>query len=322
MEKLPLRRRALAFTLIELLVVISIIALLIGILLPALGAAREAARSSQSLSNLRQIGIATGAYTTERNGYYCFMSSAPAAELNGNKPRWADYLYPYLQNVKVYQSPNIDDVEKLRMSKRFWHAVSNQPVEQAGVGGATLDPGSATGIANADAPTHGGYGWNYQYIGNARRGNPSFPNGYNARTEVDVMAPAETIVVGDTHGSKKGVATGWTDPTNGEAVYTLDPPAGSLNLGSQGSGRSAAWQPYYWNNTTLDVDLGDAVIDDPEDFLRRSTPAQRNRGAANMAFADGHAEAMTLAQIDDSDGDGLVDHGYWNGRGKRGKDLQ
>jgi prepilin-type N-terminal cleavage/methylation domain-containing protein len=59
------QRNVTAFTLIELLVVISIVALLISILLPALGAAREAARRSQCMANLRQIGLGMNMYAND-----------------------------------------------------------------------------------------------------------------------------------------------------------------------------------------------------------------------------------------------------------------
>lgn len=54
-----------AFTLVELLVVISVIALLLAILLPALARARESAKNVQCMSNLRQIGIIGGAYQND-----------------------------------------------------------------------------------------------------------------------------------------------------------------------------------------------------------------------------------------------------------------
>ena len=56
-----------AFTIIELLVVVSIITLLIGILLPAIGQARQQAKVTQSRSNLRQLAIAHGSYAADHN---------------------------------------------------------------------------------------------------------------------------------------------------------------------------------------------------------------------------------------------------------------
>lgn len=80
-----------AFTLIELLVVISIIALLIAILLPALGAARESARSAQCLSRVRQLAIAATAYSVDNKDQF-----PPNNRKLGSTNVWFTYIVGYL----------------------------------------------------------------------------------------------------------------------------------------------------------------------------------------------------------------------------------
>lgn len=71
---------------VELLVVISIVAVLVSILIPALGLGRESARSSVCLSNLRQAGVATALYQNEHMGFFPHSVSNP-----GSPEPWLDF---------------------------------------------------------------------------------------------------------------------------------------------------------------------------------------------------------------------------------------
>lgn len=72
-----MQRHRQAFTLVELLVVIATIAILAGLLLPALASAREKGRKAACISNLRQIGIAIMAYAGDNNGKIPYGPKAP-----------------------------------------------------------------------------------------------------------------------------------------------------------------------------------------------------------------------------------------------------
>ncbi len=84
------------FTLIELLVVIAIIALLVAILLPALGEGRRAAQSAVSLSNLRQLNIACGFYANENKDSLVNPFNVPPARTNR---LWCDIILPSQTNA-------------------------------------------------------------------------------------------------------------------------------------------------------------------------------------------------------------------------------
>ncbi len=110
-QNVPCRRRG--FTLIELLVVIAIIGVLIALLLPAVQAAREAARRAQCTNNMKQLALAAMNYESSSG---CFPGGSYTGTLF-NPPHWSHYpegfsefvrMLPFFEQSPMYNSANFN----------------------------------------------------------------------------------------------------------------------------------------------------------------------------------------------------------------------
>ena len=346
-----IRSRIHAFTMIELLVVISIIAILVGILLPAINLARNAAKVSLNLGNFRQIGMGLALYVGDNKNYYFpheanlysdgsfadtfappvnppnYNNFSDLAELNdlvNNHPEqlagfaqgiqltaanlakdqtngrrgahWVDFIYAYMPNGKIFTSPMIDPAMLKQLNLNI------------------VIPGAYGRYK------WGGYGYNAQFLG--YESTAVYP-AYRARQDTDILRPSDTIAVGDSAGTQK---TSTSSPLPGGNSYIMDPPYPSTNIGALVN-RSDRAGKYYRDNgtastttplggvTTTAMDLAFNSTPGSLNWQIRVYPAPRNNGVPGFVFADGHAATKPLSQIDDFNGDGVLDNGYWNGRG-------
>jgi prepilin-type N-terminal cleavage/methylation domain-containing protein len=92
-----------AFTLIELLVVIAIIAILAAILFPVFAQAKAAAKKTQALSNIKQVGLGSIMYNADNDDVFTFGSAACWWQpMDGG---WTYNILPYLKSVPILVSP-------------------------------------------------------------------------------------------------------------------------------------------------------------------------------------------------------------------------
>ncbi|AQQ09874.1 hypothetical protein L21SP3_01694 [Sedimentisphaera cyanobacteriorum] len=168
------------FTLVELLVVISIIALLLSILLPALGRAREMTRRIVCLSNMRQMLIAVSSYQTNNNDHF------PPALLDVYGP-----------NANPYVHYAWDFTRRYNMATNSWDYSPGLIWEGQGIEKIQQCP-SFKGPAMWEGDRYTGYNYNTSYLGWAEPVGGWSPSEYIPTARItDIRRPAECAVFGD-----------------------------------------------------------------------------------------------------------------------------
>jgi prepilin-type N-terminal cleavage/methylation domain-containing protein/prepilin-type processing-associated H-X9-DG protein len=281
-QSLSLRggRRRRGFTLIELLVVIGIIAVLAGLLLAGVEAARNAARGVECQSNLHQLGLAAVQYRDQNGAYPQYRAEYPPITnaYGVVRPRWqwilASYMGGWAQNPDALVAAGNADP-----------TYTNVPLDNK----LLICPALDSSGAFASSIRNGSYGYNFGYLGN----NRTLVDGDNTTPTLrypvkGVKETSRTIVFGDSRGG--GV------PHGGHSM-TLDPPH-MVVRGDNQAVDSPYWLQSPFNGARLagvnPYGPDEGTADQPIPF----SPAEaRHSGRANVVFLDGHVESLTLPAL-------------------------
>ncbi|MFM1770183.1 MAG: hypothetical protein RJA22_2712 [Verrucomicrobiota bacterium] len=170
------RRARAGFTLIELLVVIAIIAILAGMLLPALARAKETGKRIACVNQLRQLGLAAAMYADEQQGFY------PMRELGRGPGAWPMALRDGYKDLRVLRCPADGPADPVTgMSDPVNYPADSVP--RSYIFNGFNDYYQAT-LTNGGSPAQ----WMEQLRGRAMR-------------EADIPQPSETILIGEKQSS-------------------------------------------------------------------------------------------------------------------------